>query len=76
MKFYLRRIPLTVDGYAYGKYGKYYGVGLPVYEWLTRSLTPEKALRGDYDSGELRALNRQEAKDKVCQLFPGAKFFR
>lgn len=65
-KFILTRIPLDRGGYANKGRGQYYGVGAPVF-----------MLERDEDGAfveEFRARDREAAKEKVRQRFPGARF--
>lgn len=67
MKFYLRRIRLNSGGYTYGKFGKYYGTGLPLYQYDSID---------SWHGGEIRADSRQDARQQISDNYPGAKFFR
>lgn len=67
MKFNLRRIPLNKGGY--NRYGKYYGVGIPLYQ------AECVVVGGDDVVFELRARNRFEARLKVREKYPNATFY-
>lgn len=66
---YLNKIQLTKGGYATGRNGKYYGVGMPVYRY-----TYEGEKGTEY--GELRATDREDAKRQIWEKYPDAAFFR
>lgn len=66
MKFYLRHIRLNKNGCAPGKHGKYWGSGLPIYEY--------ESVDGSMHY-TLRAHNRSEAKEIIGFLNYGATFF-
>jgi len=55
VKFSLRRVRLNVGGYEYGKYGKYYGRGEPLY----------RATSENGEILELRGKSRKEAKGTI-----------
>jgi len=63
-KVQLYRIRLNAQGYAYGKYGQYYGVGKPLY------------LAHDQDDfiEEFRAYDREDAKEILREKYPNIQF--
>ena len=71
MKFYLRRIYLTREGYTPGRYGRYFGVGAPLYQY-------ESDNEGDHNfvANFVRASDREDAKKKLAKMYPGATFYR
>lgn len=69
MKIYLKRVRLNQGGYEFGKHGRYFGVGQPLFSW-------EVDENHDTLYGHLRASNRDEAKAILKKKFPEAKFFR
>lgn len=71
MKFYLRRIRLNSGSYTYGKFGKYYGTGLPLYQYDSIDSETSK-----HYGGMIRADSRQDARQQISDNYPGAKFFR
>lgn len=61
LKLFLKRIPLNAGGYEYGKWGKYFGVGQPLYYYESDS---------DEDiSGHIRANDRDHAKAKLVARY-------
>lgn len=64
-KFTLRRIPINQGGYDSG--GAYWGLGQPLYLYES-----EDCKVSDF----IRAKDREDAKAKVRQRYPSAKFFR
>lgn len=70
MKLYLHRVRLDNGGYT--NEGNYYGVGQPLYEYFCDEPDPQL---GEIE-GELRADNREHAKDKLKRMYPGVEFMR
>jgi hypothetical protein len=66
-KIDIRREPLTADGYTKGKWGKYFGVGAPLWHVT------------DYETGGadvdfyVRASDKDAARAIVQDAYPGAK---
>jgi len=67
MKFELHRIRLDEGGYTDS--GIYYGVGMPLFSYYY-----DEGIPNDMVDGVLRAIDREDAKDKVRQRYPNAKF--
>lgn len=66
-KVSLKRVYLNSGGNEFGKYGRYWGIGAPLYH----------ALSDDYEIDMYtRAMNREDAKKEVLAKFPTAKFYR
>ena len=65
IRFYLQHVPLNSGGYDRG--GAYWGHDVPLYWYCADDSSFE---------GYLRAHNRTQAKAKVRESFPNAKFFR
>lgn len=63
-KLYLRRVPINSGGYDPG--GAYWGLGPPLW-WYG-----DGADVSDY----FRARSREDAKRKVLEMWPDAKFYR
>ena len=70
MKFYLRRIYLNSGGYAPGKYGRYFGVGKPLYQYES-----DNSEDHNFQANFVRAESRESAKEYIAKLYPGAKFY-
>ena len=64
-RFYLSRLRLNSGGYDTS--GCYWGLGPPLYQYQTEDGS---------SSGTCRARTRDGAKQKVCERFPTARFFR
>lgn len=65
-KIVVRREPLTRDGYTKGKYGRYFGVGAPLWHVT------------DYETGEdvnfyVRAHDKAAAVALIAGAYPGAR---
>ena len=70
MKVFVRRIRLDCQGYD--RFGYYYGIGGPVYEY--EHFADDDC--ADYICGAIRAYDRNEAKEKIRELYPTAGFYR
>jgi hypothetical protein len=67
VRFTLRRVYLNVGGYEYGRAGRYFGIGAPLYLYVS----------DDGDTyGYLRAYSRSEARAIVTARHAGATFYR
>jgi hypothetical protein len=67
MRFTLRRVYLNTGGYEYGRVGRYFGIGAPLYRYTS----------DDGDTvGYLRAHYRSNARAIVLGRNPGATFYR
>jgi hypothetical protein len=66
-RFTLRRVYLNKGGYEYGRVGRYFGIGAPLYRYASDD--------GDTD-GYLRAGSRSEARAIVADRHAGAVFYR
>ena len=64
VKFSLRRVRLNVGGYEYGRYGKYYGQGVPLY----RAISDETG-----EVLELRAKDHKDAKAIILSELKSAQ---
>ena len=64
MRFYLRRVRLNRGGYD--DTGRYWGVGQPLYRYTTDDMDEFRYLR---------ATDRDDAKDAIEGLYPGATFY-
>jgi hypothetical protein len=62
MKVSLRREYLNQGGYTYGRFGKYFGTGLPLYRYTSED--------GEIDA-HIRASSRAEAKKQVQLIAKG-----
>lgn len=64
---YLRRVRLDRHGYTIGRIGggEYWGVGAPLYFFSTSC-----PITGDDVEGHFRAADRQDAKDRIRNMFP------
>lgn len=62
----LRRVRLNNGGYEPGRYGRYYGTGMPLY----------RAESDDGDVFECRASTREGAKRQAVERHPLARFYR
>ena len=69
MKFTLCRIRLDSGGYDSG--GAYWGIGEPLYGAETQDGLDDQVLRLF-----MRATDRNDAKNKVRERFPNARFYR
>jgi len=67
IRFTLRRVYLNTGGYTFGRYGRYFGNGAPLYCYASDN--------GDTD-GYLRAYCRADARAIVTARNPGATFYR
>ena len=67
MRFTLRRVYLNTGGYTFGRVGRYFGTGAPLYRYASED--------GDTD-GYLRAYSRADARAIVADRNPGATFYR
>ena len=65
IKFYLTRVYLNKTGHEYGKGGRYYGVGQPVYRYSSAS--DEEG--NTHTHGSLRANSREDAKAQLAVMF-------
>ena len=70
MKFYLRRVRINHQGYALPGGYEQLGVGMPVYHY-----EHDGENVWDYKEGNVRAYDREDAKERVRAMFPTAKFF-
>ena len=67
MCFTLRRVYLNTGGYTFGRFGRYFGTGAPLYCYAS----------DDGDTvGYLRAGSRSEARAIVVDRHSGATFYR
>lgn len=66
-KFVLQRVRLNQGGYD--RYGSYWGVGAPLYYYELDSYK-------DDIFGHIRACNREDAKERIRESVPGARFYR
>jgi hypothetical protein len=66
-KISIKRIRLNQGGYEYGKYGRYFGNGAPLYKVVSDDYTIDT---------ELRASNHECAKEQVLAKYPNARFYR
>lgn len=64
VKFSLRRVRLNTGGYEYGRYGKYYGQGVPLY----RAISDETG-----EVLEIRQNTRKAAKMIILQELKSAQ---
>jgi hypothetical protein len=67
VRFTLRRVYLTAGGYTFGRYGRYFGIGAPLYRFASYD--------GETD-GYLRAYSRDDARAIVTARHAGATFYR
>jgi len=67
MRFTLRLVRLNKGGYTFGRAGRYFGNGAPLYCYASDN--------GDTD-GYLRAYCRADARAIVADRNPGATFYR
>lgn len=65
-KLTLHRIRINRGGYDLG--GAYWGIGQPLYWWYADDAASL--------SGYLRAASREEAKRKIRETYPNARFYR
>jgi hypothetical protein len=74
IKFTLVRQYINHQGYD--AQGCYWGVGLPLYYYGSEGPIPDPYNHGkeNYIEGNLRAANREDAKEKVRKLYSGAVF--
>ena len=67
MRYTLRRVYLNTGGYEYGRNGRYFGVGAPLYAY-----DADDGSKGGY----VRAYDRKDAKETVADRHAGATFYR
>jgi len=67
MRFTLRSVRLNTGGYTFGRYGRYFGNGAPLYQY-----DADDGSTGGY----LRAYCRADARAIVADRNPGATFYR
>jgi hypothetical protein len=68
MRFTLRRVYLNTGGYTFGRVGRYFGTGAPLYRY--------DANDGSTSDGYLRAYSRADARAIVADWHVGATFYR
>ena len=74
-RFTLRQIHINSGGYDPG--GAYWGIGTPLFYWaITITVKGEGWETSDEFSGFFRARTRQEAKQKILNIHPKARFYR
>lgn len=74
VKFTLVRQYINSQGYD--RQGGYWGIGQPLYFYGSDEPIPDAGNHGkeNYIEGNLRARNREHAKEKVRKIYPGAVF--
>ena len=67
MRFTLRRVYLNTGGYTFGRVGRYFGYGAPLYQYDANDGS---------NGGYLRAYSRADARAIVADRHSGATFYR